>query len=54
MNRPTARQKRRQLEARGWSEKRILQYMKDWGYTIKPTRNPKSTKNGCASTPKTW
>lgn len=36
----TAEQKRAQLKARGWSEKRIDQYMKDWKFHIPPTRSP--------------
>lgn len=42
----TAREKRKQLEARGWSELRIAQYMKDWRYIIKPTRHPKGVGRG--------
>ncbi len=32
--------KRKQLEARGWSDKRINQYLKDWRFHIPPTRSP--------------
>jgi len=32
--------KRRQLRNRGWSERRIEQYMKDWRFHIPPTKSP--------------
>lgn len=40
MSRPTPEEKIAQLRARGWSEKRISQYMKDWKFHIPPTRSP--------------
>lgn len=46
MSRITARQKRRQLETRGWSDRRILQYMSDWNYRIQPTSNSKGVGRG--------
>jgi transposase len=36
----SAEKKLAQLRARGWSEKRIHQYMRDWRFHIPPTRSP--------------
>lgn len=36
----TVDEKRKQLVARGWSEKRINQYLKDWRFHIPPTKSP--------------
>lgn len=44
--RPTAEQKIKQLRGRGWSERRIEQYMKDWRFHIPPTRSPHGRQNG--------
>lgn len=38
--RMTEAQKRAQLERRGWSERRIRQYMRDWRFHIPPTKSP--------------
>lgn len=40
------KQKREQLKRRGWSPRRIEQYMKDWKFHIPPTRSPHRTRNG--------
>ena len=36
-------EKRKQLERRGWSEARIVQYLKDWRFHIPPTKSPHRT-----------
>ena len=36
----TPKQKERELRARGFSEARIEQYMRDWKFHIPPTKSP--------------
>jgi hypothetical protein len=42
----TEKKKREQLRRRGWSDRRIEQFMKDWRFHIPPTKSPHGTKNG--------
>lgn len=42
----TREQKRKELEARGWSPKRIEQYLRDWRFYIPRSFNPKSQSRG--------
>jgi len=50
---PSIEAKRRQLQRRGWSPKRIEQYLKDWKWKIHPpletrgnARRPKAVGKG--------
>jgi len=38
--------KRHQLEAKGWSRRRIEQYLKDWQWNVGWTTNPKGVGKG--------
>lgn len=42
----TVDEKRKQLERRGWSDKRIEQYLKDWRFKVPWSSNPKSQAHG--------
>ena len=42
----TVDQKRKQLQAKGWSDKRIEQYLKDWTWKIPKNFGPKAFGEG--------
>jgi hypothetical protein len=45
-NQAKVKAKRSQLEAKGWSRRRIDQYLKDWQWNVGWTTNPKGVGKG--------